>query len=159
LARSSAVVVRTGCLYAASDQRAPNLARRPVESGYSRYLFHDPRALGAFVFFVSRAVRATALARHPRPRGATPIRLPDLGRRRPSIRCDILSQLALEYCDFSHTHLGDLPLLARQRRAGGRRPGFQRPPLLMARLRLIAIANAPSYIYCSSSSASHPCEL
>ena len=36
------------------------------------------------------------LARHQRPRGATPVRVPDLGRIRPSIRCDILSQFTLE---------------------------------------------------------------
>jgi hypothetical protein len=37
--------------FLASDPRAlttSNFARRPVEFGYSRYLFHDPSALGAF---------------------------------------------------------------------------------------------------------------
>jgi hypothetical protein len=36
-----------GCLFLAADQRAPAFARRPVEFGYSRYLFHDPFALDA----------------------------------------------------------------------------------------------------------------
>src|SRR6202041_460565 len=47
----------------------------------------------SMVFFVGRAVRATALARHgevdARSRGVTLTRLTDLGRVRPSIRCHV----------------------------------------------------------------------
>jgi hypothetical protein len=68
--------------FLASDQRtltSSNFARCPVEFGYSRYLFHDPCALGAFtlIFFVSHAVRAPALAWHRRVRRAGPTRLTD----------------------------------------------------------------------------------
>ena len=44
-----------------------------------------------------RAVRAPALARHRRVRRAGPTRLTDFGRSRPSIRCDVLSQVRPEF--------------------------------------------------------------
>jgi hypothetical protein len=47
-------------------------------------------------FFVWSSRSAPALARQRRPRGATQVRLPDLGRVRPSIRCDILSEIPLD---------------------------------------------------------------
>jgi hypothetical protein len=74
----------------------------------------------------SRRSGIPALARRRRPRGATPVRLPDLGRGRPSIRCHIhVANSAGIPLHRQHHPLKTSPsqtgLLARQRGAGFRR--------------------------------------
>jgi hypothetical protein len=114
----------TGCaaaraLYAKASYFAPG----QDVSGLTRYLFHDPSALGASTFFDGRAVPAIpALARRRRVRGVTPTRLQDLVRRRTSIRCYIL----VANCARIPPHRLHPPwrplFLARQRRAALPRP-------------------------------------
>jgi len=61
-----------------------------------------------------------SLARHRRPRGGTPVRLPDLSRGRPSIRCDI-HVATVARIKLREPHLPwRPPLLAQQRRAAPR---------------------------------------
>jgi hypothetical protein len=54
--------------------------------------FRRRRLKGVAFFVWSSCSHFLVLARQRRPREVTPVRLPDLGRGRPSIRCDILSQ-------------------------------------------------------------------
>jgi hypothetical protein len=82
-------------------------------------------------FFVGRASSSArpfgrpALAWHRRPKGVTSGRLPDLGRCRPSIRCDLLSQSSPRSALHEHrprqpkAAVTSVAFLARQRGSNG----------------------------------------
>jgi hypothetical protein len=91
---SSVAILKFG-----GEAQAPSAISKYLQNAFAILICSGVRhsgsnSAGEHIFFVwPGRSHVRMFARHRRAKGVALTRLPDLGRRRPSIRCDILSQV------------------------------------------------------------------